>query len=70
MPYGDEIWVNTGSGDSLLPDGTKPSPVAMLIHHQLGPFRFHKKHLSYKPLKLAWKLLTYNFIKISQGPLS
>ena len=29
-----EIWVNTGSGDGLLPYGTKPSPEPMLTNHQ------------------------------------
>ena len=26
-------WVNTGSGDDLLPDGTKPLPESMLNYH-------------------------------------
>ena len=29
-----EIWVNIGSGNGLLPDGTKPLPEPMLIYHQ------------------------------------
>ena len=33
-PYGDEIWVNIGSGNGLLPDGTKPLPEPMLTDHQ------------------------------------
>ena len=28
------IWVNIGSGNGLLPDGTKPLPEPMLTHHQ------------------------------------
>ena len=28
-----EIWVNIGSGNSLLPDGTKPLPESMLSYH-------------------------------------
>ena len=28
-----EILVNTGSGNGLLPDGTKPLPEPMLTHH-------------------------------------
>ena len=35
-----EIWVNIGSGNGLLPDGTKPLPEPMLTDHQLGPVRF------------------------------
>ena len=29
-----EIWVNIGSGNGLLPDGTKPLPETMLTYHQ------------------------------------
>ena len=29
-----EIWVNIGSGNGLLPDGTKPLPEPMLTDHQ------------------------------------
>ena len=29
-----EILVNTGSGNGLLPDGTKPLPEPMLTYHQ------------------------------------
>ena len=29
-----EIWVNIGSGNGLLPDGTKPLPERMLSNHQ------------------------------------
>ena len=28
------IWVNIGSGNGLLPDGTKPLPEPMLMYHQ------------------------------------
>ena len=28
------IWLNIGSGNGLLPDGTKPLPEPKLIHHQ------------------------------------
>ena len=30
------IWVNIGSGNGLLPDGTKPLPEPMLTYHQWG----------------------------------
>ena len=29
-----EIWVNIGSGNGLLPDGTKPLPETMWTYHQ------------------------------------
>ena len=35
-----EIWVNIGSGNGLLPDGTKPLPEPMLTDHQLSPVTF------------------------------
>ena len=31
-----EIWVDIGSGNGLLPDGTKPLPEPMLTYHQKG----------------------------------
>ena len=35
MPYGDtEIRVNIGSGNGLLPDGTKPLPEPWLTYRQ------------------------------------
>ena len=33
-PYGANIWVNIGSGNGLLLDGTKPLPEPMLTYHQ------------------------------------
>ena len=35
-----EIWVNIGSGNSLVSDGTKPSPEVILTHHQRCPVTF------------------------------
>ena len=32
-----EIWVNIGSGNGLLPHGTKPLPEPMLTYHHKGP---------------------------------
>ena len=29
-----EVWVNIGSGNGLMPDGTKPLPEPMLNYHQ------------------------------------
>ena len=41
-----DIWVNLGSGNGLMPDGTKPLPEAMLINHEWGPVakaKFHRE---------------------------
>ena len=35
-----EIWVDIGSGNGLLPDGTKPLPEPMLTSHQQGLVAF------------------------------
>ena len=56
-----KIWVKIGSGNGLLPHGTKPLPEPMLIYHLLGPVifiweQFYKIHISHQLLKLAWKL--------------
>ena len=68
-------YVNIGSGNGLLPDGTKPLPEPMLTYHQLGSVSFireqlHKRYLSHQSLKqLAWTWLIYNLIQISQGSM-
>ena len=36
-----EIWVNIGSGNGLLPDGTKPLPEPMLTYHHLRSSGIH-----------------------------
>ena len=46
-----KIWVNTGSGNGLLPDGTKPLPEPMLTYHQQRTATFiwgqvHKRYVS------------------------
>ena len=33
LPMTTEIWVNIGSGNGLVPDGTKPLPEPMLTDH-------------------------------------
>ena len=60
------IWVNTGSGNGLLADCTKPWPESMLTYHQsdLVTFtwgQFPKRYLRLQSLKLAWKLLKISF---------
>ena len=66
-----EIWVNIGSGNGLLPDGTKPLPEPMLTDHQWGPEtfilgQFHKRCLNHQSLKSVSKLHIWNVIQISQ----
>ena len=44
----------------------------MMTYHQQDPvtfiwWQFHKRHISHQGLKLTWKLLCQNVIKISQG---
>ena len=56
-----EIWVNIGSGNGLLPDGTKPLPEPLLTDHQWSPEtfilgQFHKGYLSHQSLTPNWKL--------------
>ena len=41
-----EIWVNIGSGNGLLPDGTKPLPEPMLNDHQWSPSDIHIRAIS------------------------
>ena len=72
-PYGDiYIWVNTGSGIGLLPDGTKPLPEPMLISHQWGSVafiweQFCKRCISYQSQKLAWNYLSKMTVKSPRG---
>ena len=60
-----EIWVNIGSGNGLLPDGTKPLPEPMLTDHQWSPMtfilgQFHKKCLNHKSLKSVTYLIFHS----------
>ena len=45
-------FVDRGSGDDLLPDGTKPSAETMLTYHQWSPVLFNWG-------QFIWKLLEY-----------
>ena len=65
--------VNIGSGNGLLPDGTKPLPTPILTNHQwhLVTFtwgKFHRKSSRYLSLTWVWKLLIWDYKGISQGP--
>ena len=51
-----EIWVNIGSGNGLLPDGTKPLPEPMLTNDQWGVVAFtwkYKKFIFEKGFKFT-----------------
>ena len=61
-----EIWVNIGSGNGLLPDGTKPLPEPMLTDHQWSPGTFilgwfHKRCLNHQSLKVCLKITCLKF---------
>ena len=65
-----EIWVNIGSGNGLLPDGTKPLPEPLLTDQQQSPMtfilgQFYKRCLINQSLKSIWKLHIQNFIQIN-----
>ena len=69
-----QIWVSSGSGNGLLPDGTKPLPELMLTYHQM--YSWHSPEdsfttsacelLMHKIQKLHW----WNQFHIFQGPIS
>ena len=46
-----EILINIGSGNGLLPDGTKPLPEPMLTDHQWTPVTFHIRAISQQMLQ-------------------
>ena len=61
------IWVNIGSGNGLMPDGTKPLPEPVLTYHKYGPVAitqelFYNKYLSHQLLKWAWNALIKNVV--------
>ena len=58
------IEVNIGSGNGLLPNGTKPLPEPMLTYHQQDPLTSiwglsDTRHPSHQSLILPWKLQKY-----------
>ena len=49
-----QIWVTIGSGNGLLPDGTKPLPDPMLIYHHWSPaVCIHLMAISLEMVKIA-----------------
>ena len=58
------VLVNTGSGNGLLPDGTKPLPEPMLTDHQWSPVtfilgQFHKRCYNHQSLTKICLKITY-----------
>ena len=55
-----DILVNTGSGNGLVPSGTKPLPEPMLTYHQHDPvafiWRYYLKILRYESIEQDCKL--------------
>ena len=62
MEYGEENWFNIGSGNGLLPDGTKPSPEQMLTSKEIPqPSNYQNSS------KISLKIIYLNSIQISHG---
>ena len=59
------IWVHIGSGNSLLPDGTKPFPKPMLTHNQQGSVASEWRHF----LKICsyWTVNTKSIFVLTRG---
>ena len=51
-----QVWVNIGSNNGLLPDGTKPLPEPMLMYDQLG-------HVAFTWWQYSMEMLTMSLIK-------
>ena len=68
-----EIWVNIGSGNGLLPDGTKPLPEPMLTAHQWSPVtfilgQFYKRSLNHQsPKDLLENYMSKILFKFPRG---
>ena len=56
------IWVNIGSGNGLLPDGTKPLPEPMLTYHQWGNAPFMWGQFQPSITKISLKITSLKFI--------
>ena len=67
-----EIWVNIGSGNVLLPEGTKPLPEPMLTDHQWSSSDIHLRSISQEIpqpsiTKICLKITYLNFHSNSPG---
>ena len=67
MPYGDRDRGNIGSGNGLLPDGTKPLPEPMLTYHQWSFVVFTLQQFTQEAHEISVHDMS---LKISQGPMS
>ena len=47
------IWVNIGSGNGLLPDGTKPLPEPVLTNHSWGLVAIHQRAILQEMRKIS-----------------
>ena len=66
------FWVNIGSDNGLLPDGTKPLPESTLTYHQEGLVafiwgQFRMRYLTHHSLKLAWNYVPKISFKSPRG---
>ena len=64
-----EILANIGSGNSLLPDGTKPLPETMLCSSSMGYVaftweQFPRKYSWYQTVWWVWKLYFQNYCSL------
>ena len=59
-------WVNIGSGNGLLPDGTKPLPEPMLTDNQWGivAFTWGQFHNKYSRLSILNMSLKITYLKL------
>ena len=66
------IWINIGSGNGLLPDGTKPLPEPMLTYHQRGPVKASEHEMHQLSItRIGLKITDLRFhSEISQMPVS
>ena len=65
-----KIWVNIGSGNDLLPDGTKPLS-ELIDFSSMEICGINLRTVSHELLKiLMHKLYLWNYLHISRGPVS
>ena len=59
-----EIWVNIGTGNGLLPDGTKPLPEPILTFHNLSPVP--QPSITKNRLKITYLKFHSNFSGVNE----
>ena len=62
-----QIWVSIGSGNGLMPDGTKPLPEQMLINYQWGlpSFSWEQFHRKCSRYLFMWVYKLHNITVVS-----